>query len=98
MVDPADTTAAAHRFLKAVGLYAIDTSQVTLVSADSICALAGAALDSIARIPPSTRQVYVVKIGGIGFAAVDKRDGYPLNTVPIFGTNWICKAIAGFEG
>jgi hypothetical protein len=93
IANPADTIQGQVR--SQLGISAAPDSEVVLVVADSLCAVAGAALDSSQGKSPSSRQLYVVKIGTSAFAVVDRRTVVTLEGIHIFSNSWVYKGNVG---
>jgi hypothetical protein len=78
----------------------VDSTQITLVSDSTVCARAGQALDSLARVweptapgPASTAPLYVFKIGTMSYALVDAEyiDDDDFEAILFFGSDWSYK-------
>jgi hypothetical protein len=96
VVSPDDTTPDPLR--SRLGISTVPDSEVVLVVADSVCAVAGTALDSLDRISPSTREVHVVRMGTTGYAVLDRRGVYVIYGIHIFGNTWVYKGTITLEG
>jgi len=81
-----------------MGITPAPDSEVVLVLTDSLCAVAGAALDNSEGIGPTSRQLHVVKIGTSSFAVVDRRTVHNLRGFHIFSNTWVYKGYISMEG
>jgi hypothetical protein len=95
IADPADTIQAKVR--STLGISSAPDSEVVLVLADSLCAVAGAALDNSEGIGPSSRQLHVIKVGTSAYAVVDRRTVVTLGGFHIFSNTWIYKGNVGVD-
>lgn len=96
VANPADTRPTGIR--AKMGITAAPDSEVVLVLADSLCAVAGAALDNSEGIAPTSRELHVVKIGTSSFAVVDRRTVVGLRGFHIFSSTWVYKGYISMEG
>jgi len=93
LANPADTIQGQVR--SKLGISSAPDSEVVLILSDSLCAVAGAALDNSEGIGPSTRQLHVVKVGTSAFAVVDRRTVVHLSGIHLFSSSWVYKGNVG---
>jgi hypothetical protein len=81
-----------------MGITAAPDSEVVLVLADSLCAVAGTALDNSEGIGPTSRELHVVKIGTSSFVVVDRRTVPGFRGFHIFSSTWVYNGYISMEG
>lgn len=93
-----DTTKSALRGSIGLPTANIDSSNVVLVTTDSICAAAATAMDSVTGEANPDRMLYVFTVGSANYAVVDTAmfEGYSLVPVYFFSSTWVYGDIVGW--